>query len=66
MSKADGARDPAMRSKYLKMAQKKLAKDAVNGFLFQLAKTTVRQKGLMGVWTSSPMFVNDMRSVYWK
>ncbi len=66
MSKADGARDPAMRSKYLKMAQKKLAKDAVNGFLFQLAKTTVRQKNLMGVWTSSPMFVNDMRSVYWK
>ncbi|MDP6829920.1 MAG: ABC transporter substrate-binding protein [Alphaproteobacteria bacterium] len=66
MSKADGARDPAMRSKYLKMAQKKLAADAVNGFLFQLAKTTVRKKGLMGVWTSSPMFVNDMRSVYWK
>jgi len=64
--KADGARDPAMRSKYLKMAQKKLANDAVNGFLFQLAKTTVRNKNLMGVWTSSPMFVNDMASAYWK
>ncbi len=66
MAKADGARDPAMRSKYLKMAQKKLAADAVNGYLFQLAKTTVRKKNLMGVWTSSPMFVNDMRAVYWK
>jgi peptide/nickel transport system substrate-binding protein len=66
MAKADGARDPAMRSKYLKMAQKKLAADAVNGYLFQLAKTTVRKKNLMGVWTSSPMFVNDMRVVYWK
>lgn len=66
MAKADGARDPAMRSKYLKMAQKKLATDAVNGYLFQLAKTTVRKKNLMGVWTSSPMFVNDMRVVYWK
>ena len=66
MAKADGARDPAMRSKYLKMAQKKLATDAVNGYLFQLAKTTVRKKNLMGVWTSSPMFVNDMRAVYWK
>ena len=64
--KADGARDPAMRSNYLKMAQKKLANDAVNGFLFQLAKTTVRNKNLMGVWTSSPMFVNDMASAYWK
>jgi peptide/nickel transport system substrate-binding protein len=66
MAKADGARDPAMRSKYLKQAQKKLAADAVNGYLFQLAKTTVRKKSLMGVWTSSPMFVNDMRAVYWK
>ena len=66
MAKADGARDPAMRSKYLKMAQKKLATDAVNGYLFQLAKTTVRKKNLMGVWTSSPMFVNDMLVVYWK
>ncbi len=66
MSKADGARDSAMRSKYLKMAQKKLAMDSVNCYLFQLAKTTVRQKDLMGVWTSSPMFVNDMRTVYWK
>jgi len=66
MSKADGTRDSAMRSKYLKMAQKKLAMDAVNGYLFQLAKTTVRNKDLMGVWTSSPMFVNDMRTVYWK
>jgi len=40
--------------------------DAVNGYLFQLAKTTVRNKNLVGVWTSSPMFVNDMRTVYWK
>ena len=66
MEKADGARDPAVRSKYLKMAQRKIAEDAVNGYLFQLAKTTVRKKNLMGVWTSSPMFVNDMRAVYWK
>ena len=66
MEKADSARDPAMRSKYLKEAQKKLANDAVNGYLFQLAKTTVRKKALMGVWTSSPMFVNDMRTVHWK
>ncbi|MDA1098384.1 MAG: ABC transporter substrate-binding protein [Proteobacteria bacterium] len=66
MAKADGARDPAMRSEYLKLAQKKLAGDAVNGFLFQLAKTTVRKKDLMGVWTNSPMFVNDMRTVYWQ
>jgi peptide/nickel transport system substrate-binding protein len=55
-----------MRSKYLKMAQKKLAADAVNGFLFQGAKTTVKRKGLMGIWKNSPMFVNDMGAVYWQ
>ncbi|MDE0940839.1 MAG: ABC transporter substrate-binding protein [Alphaproteobacteria bacterium] len=66
IAKADGARDPAMRSKYLKMAQRKLANDAVNGFLFQGAKTTAKRKGLMGIWTNSPMFVNDMAAVSWK
>ncbi len=66
ITKADGSRDPAMRSKYLKMAQKKLANDAVNGFLFQGAKTTAKRKGLMGIWKNSPMFVNDMGAVYWQ
>lgn len=66
MKNADAAMDPAVRSKWLKEAQKKLANDAVNGFLFQLPKTTVMVKGIEGVWKNSPMFVNDMRSVSWK
>ena len=65
MAKADSAMVPAERSKYLKQAQIKLAKDAVNGFLFQLAKTTIKGKKLMGIWKNSPMFVNDLRGVSW-
>ena len=65
MKKADSTTDAAERSRYLKMAQRKLAEDAVNGFLFQLAKITVKNKKLQGVWANSPMFVNDLRSVYW-
>ena len=66
MAKADGTTDPALRSKYLKQAQRKLADDAVNGYLFQLAKITILDKALVGVWRNSPMFVNDLRSVSWK
>lgn len=66
MSKADSSLDPAVRSKYLKMAQKKLADDAVNGYLFQLGKTTVAAKGLKGYWRNSPYFLNDMAAIYWE
>jgi peptide/nickel transport system substrate-binding protein len=66
MRKADSTTDAGERSKFLKQAQRKLADDAVNGFLFQLAKITIKDKGLTGIWKSSPMFVNDMRAVHWK
>jgi peptide/nickel transport system substrate-binding protein len=66
LNKADSALDPAERSKWLKEAQRKLAEDAVNGYLFQLGKTTVAAKGLKGLWKNAPYFVNDMRSVYWE
>lgn len=65
MKKADSATDPAMRTKYLQDAQRKLAKDAVNGFLFQLAKVTVFRKGLQGVWQNAPVWVNDISAMSW-
>jgi len=65
MQKADSTTNAGERSQHLKAAQRKLAEDAVNGYLFQLAKTTVKAKKLQGVWESSPMFVNDLRSVSW-
>ncbi len=65
MAKADSAVDPKERTKYLQMAQRKLAKDAVNGYLFQLPRISVYRKGLHGIWKNSPIFVNDMSGVYW-
>jgi peptide/nickel transport system substrate-binding protein len=65
MAKADSSADPAERNKYLQQAQRKLAEDAVNGYLFQLPRLTVYRKGLTGIWKSAPMFVNDMAAVSW-
>ncbi len=63
---ADTETDPALRTKYLQAAQRAIAEDAVNGYLFQLARTAVFKKGLKGIWKNAPMFVNDMAGVYWE
>ncbi len=47
-------------------AQKKLAEDSVNVFLFQLAKHGVWNKDVMGLWENSPVQANDLTEVYWK
>ena len=65
MAKADTELDPVRRREYLQMAQRALAGDAVNGFLFQLAKTAVFRKGLKGVWKDSHVFVNDVSAMSW-
>ena len=46
-------------------AQRLLAEDAVNGFLFQLPKITVQRKGLKGTWKNAPIFVNDLAAMSW-
>jgi peptide/nickel transport system substrate-binding protein len=46
-------------------AQKILADDAVNGFLFQLAKTGVWNAKLNGLWENSPVQANDLTGVSW-
>lgn len=45
--------------------QRLIAKDAVNVFLFNAANTAVYRKGLKGLWSSSPIFANDMSAVSW-
>ena len=65
MKMADAASDPAERSKYLKMAQRTIAEDAVNGYLFQLARIIIKDRNLKGIWQNSPFFVNDFRAVSW-
>ena len=63
---AESASDVATRTKNLQAAQRKLAEDAVNGFLFQLPRLTVYRKGLTGIWKNASVFVNDMTVVSWQ
>jgi peptide/nickel transport system substrate-binding protein len=46
-------------------AQKQLAADAVNVYLFALPQVVVTKKGLKGFWKSSPVFANDLSAVHW-
>ena len=50
----------------LQAAQRLVAEDAVNGFLFQLAKLGVARKGLTGMWPSWPAFINDVSALRWE
>jgi peptide/nickel transport system substrate-binding protein len=66
MTKIDTVADPAGRNTLYKEAQRMLADDAANGFLFQLAKVTVQRKGLKGLWQNAPIQANDMTGVRWE
>jgi len=61
-----GTADEAARAALYGKAQKILALDAVNGFLFQLARTGVRKKGLRGLWLNAPVQANDVTNVRWE
>ena len=65
MRQAQSAPDPKSRLAALQQAQRKLADDAVNGYLFVLAKTGVRNAKLQGLWVNAPIFANDMTVVSW-
>ena len=60
------ATDFAKRDALLKDAQRIVARDAVNGFLFQLAKIGVWKKDLVGMWENWPTPQVDLTGVYWK
>jgi len=47
-------------------AQKQLAADAVNAYLFQLPNVTVANADLRGLWKNAPIFVNDLSALSWK
>ena len=61
-----GTSDEAARKALYGKAQKIIALDAVNGFLFQLARTGVQRKGLKGLWRNAPVQANDVTGVYWE
>lgn len=55
----------AERNKLLGEAQKILAQDAANGFLYQPQFPTVAKKGVKGLWTAMPIFCNDLSTMSW-
>lgn len=66
MGQIDSVADPAQRNTLYKNAQRMLADDAVNGFLFQLAKIAVVRKGLAGMWANAPIQANDLTGARWE
>jgi len=58
--------DPKVRAKLFADLQRMLAADAVNVFVFSPSQVAVSKKGLKGLWSSSPIFANDMAAVSWQ
>ena len=65
LAAANRATSAAEQNEHWRAAQRKLADDAVNGFLFELAKVGVAKAGVQGLWLNWPMFINDMAAVSW-
>lgn len=57
--------DPAKRTELLQKAQRIIAEDYVNGYLFQLAALTVAKAGVRGLWANAPTQATDLTAVYW-
>ena len=57
--------DPDARNKLLVEAETIIAKDAVNGYLFQLAQLSVAKAELQGLWTNAPTQATDLTGVSW-
>ena len=54
------------RAKLFGDLQRKIASDAVNVFIFNPSNVAVYRKGLKGLWSSSPIFANDLAAVSWQ
>ncbi|WP_299440460.1 ABC transporter substrate-binding protein [uncultured Rhodospira sp.] len=65
IDRLQGTADPEARADLYREAQTILAEDAVNGFLFQLAKHGVWDARLRGLWENSPIQANDITGVSW-
>ena len=66
MGKYNASINPNERKKLIGDAQRMLATDSVNAFLFQLPQVAVANKRLKGIWSNSPVFANDMSTVSWQ
>jgi peptide/nickel transport system substrate-binding protein len=65
MAELDNTIDPEARTALMQDAQRKIAEDFVNVYLFQLAKTAVQNVNLEGLWANSPTPAVDLTGVSW-
>ncbi|OGB04325.1 MAG: ABC transporter substrate-binding protein [Burkholderiales bacterium RIFCSPHIGHO2_12_FULL_69_20] len=63
--RAESARGRQQQVLYVEI-QRMLAADAVNAFLFNPSQVSVARRGLKGLWSSSPVFANDLSQVSWQ
>lgn len=66
MTKIDRTLDEGERNKLYGDAQRMIAEDSVNVFLFQLPKLGVWNADLDGLWENSPIQANDVTRAVWK
>ncbi|MGQ9368118.1 ABC transporter substrate-binding protein [Azospirillum sp. ST 5-10] len=57
--------DEGRRRELYGLAQRILAEDAANDFLFQLPVVTVEKAGVRGTWANRPLQANDVTAVHW-
>ncbi|BBU54445.1 ABC transporter substrate-binding protein [Mameliella alba] len=65
MTTLNATTDPSARSDMLAEAQTLIARDYVNGFLFQLAFPTVADARIEGLWINQPTQANPLAQVRW-
>ncbi|WP_040604111.1 ABC transporter substrate-binding protein [Sagittula stellata] len=65
MDKLTATSEPEARTALLHQAQEMIAKDYVNGYLFQLAFPTIADARLEGLWTNAPTQATDLTAVHW-
>ena len=58
--------NPVQRTSLMKNAQKIIADDYVNGYLFQRAQLSVVNSKVIGMWKNSPTQATDLTAVYWE
>ncbi|MCG8621453.1 MAG: ABC transporter substrate-binding protein [Proteobacteria bacterium] len=65
-ARLDKASDSEARTQLTHQAQRMIAQDQVNVFLFQLANAGVAHKDLLGVWQHMPTQAIDLTGAYWR
>ena len=65
MSDLNLATDQAERYKLMGDAQTLITKEAVNGYMFELAKAGVWNAKLKGMWENAPVQATDLTGVSW-